>query len=410
MEKKIKMLVIPDDYTGVSKFRSVGPHVYIQEHYRDEFDIDIMYLNEIVQNPDLLGFFRQYDIVQFHKQLDNECKIMDMLKFLDIPTVLDIDDHYKLGQFHPMHYAAEREKWHESIVSHLRKADYITTTTNIFANELRKFNKNIKVFPNAIDPNEPQFQQTKSKSDRIRFGLICGSTHLHDIELFTQGIKSLPQEILDKIQFVLCGFDTEGIQTTIEADGTTHTRQMTPEESVWCTYEKLITDNYKLVTPSHKEFLTKYTANTDDPFENEVYRRFWTRDITRYATHYENVDVLLAPLKECDFNKVKSQLKVIEAGFTDTAIIAQDYGPYQIDLVNLLGKNNKINDDGNALLVDCNKNHKQWAKYIKYLVENPEMINKLKENLKKTVTKTYSLEEVCKNRVEFYKNIVKKRQ
>ena len=41
--KKIKMLVIPSDRTGVGKFRSVDPHVYIAEHYKDEFDIDVVY-------------------------------------------------------------------------------------------------------------------------------------------------------------------------------------------------------------------------------------------------------------------------------------------------------------------------------------------------------------------------------
>ena len=43
MSKKIKMLVIPSDRTGVGKFRSVAPHTYIQEHYGDEFDVDIVY-------------------------------------------------------------------------------------------------------------------------------------------------------------------------------------------------------------------------------------------------------------------------------------------------------------------------------------------------------------------------------
>ena len=36
MDKKIKMLVIPSDRTGVGKFRSVDPHVYIGEHYSDD--------------------------------------------------------------------------------------------------------------------------------------------------------------------------------------------------------------------------------------------------------------------------------------------------------------------------------------------------------------------------------------
>ena len=36
------------------------------------------------------------------------------------------------------------------------------------------------------------------------------------------------------------------------------------------------------------------------------------------------------------FNKVKSQLKVIEAGFHKKALIAQNFGPYQIDCINAI--------------------------------------------------------------------------
>ena len=66
--------------------------------------------------------------------------------------------------------------------------------------------------------------------------------------------------------------------------------------------------------------------------QNEPYRRVWTKPITSYASNYNLFDISLAPLKESTFNKVKSQLKVIEAGFHKKAIIAQDFGPYQIDM------------------------------------------------------------------------------
>ena len=67
---------------------------------------------------------------------------------------------------------------------------------------------------------------------------------------------------------------------------------------------------------------------------NKPYRRVWTQDITKYANNYNLFDVSLAPIEENVFNKVKSQLKVIEAGFHKKAIIAQNFGPYQIDIKN----------------------------------------------------------------------------
>ena len=403
MDKKIKMLVIPSDRTGVGKFRSVDPHVYIAEHYGDEFDVDIVYN---MPNGDLEAFLKQYDLIHIHKQLDKQCKIIDMIKFLGIPVIVDIDDHFKLGNDHPMSITAKKERWHEPIINHLKKADYVTTTTPIFADVIKQHNKNVKVFPNAINPEEKQYAVAKNpRTDKLRVGIICGSSHLKDLELLS-GIAT--QVNKDKVQFVLCGFDTRGTRTIYKDNGEVETRPIYPQESVWCDYEKIFTDNYRTISPEHKDFLMKYMAGVDDPFTNEPYRRMWTRNINDYATHYQNVDVLIAPLKENDFNKVKSELKEIECGFTHTAFIGQNFGAYTINLVPMIEKGGKINEEGTALLVDSSKNHKQWAKYINKLADDADMLKKLQDNLYNFVKDRYSLAEICKQRVEFYKSIVNK--
>ena len=404
MCKKIKMLVIPSDFTGVGKFRSVDPHVYIQEHYSDEFDIDIVH-NLPQENLD--KFLMQYDLIHIHKQLDRNCQIMDMINFLGIPVIIDVDDHFKLGEDHPMSLTAKKEKWHEPIINHLKKATYVTTTTPIFADVLKKYNKNVAIFPNAIDPKEKQFDVPKTpETDRLRVGIICGSSHLKDLELLNGIAKQIDK---DKIQFVLCGFDTRGNRTIYnQQTGEKTTRPILPEESVWCDYEKIFTDDYKNVSKEHLDFLKKYMSNVDDPFTNESYRRMWTRDITNYATHYANVDVLICPLKENEFNSVKSQLKFIECGFTNTAIIAQNFGPYTIDSIPMIEKGGKINENGNCLLVDSRKNHKDWAKYINKLANDRDMLHNLQNNLHDYITERYSLEAVCKDRVELYKKLVNK--
>lgn len=403
MDKKIKMLVIPSDRTGVGKFRSVDPHVYIAEHYVDEFDVDIVYN---MPNGDLEAFLKQYDLIHIHKQLDKQCKIIDMIKFLGIPVILDIDDHFKLGNDHPMSITAKKERWHEPIINHLKKADYVTTTTPIFADVIKQHNKNVKVFPNAINPEEKQYAVAKNpRTDKLRVGIICGSSHLKDLELLS-GIAT--QVNKDKVQFVLCGFDTRGTRTIYKGNGEVETRPIYPQESVWCDYEKIFTDNYRTISPEHKGFLMKYMAGVDDPFTNEPYRRMWTRHINDYATHYQNVDVLIAPLKENDFNKVKSELKEIECGFTHTAFIGQNFGAYTINLVPMIEKGGKINEEGTALLVDSSKNHKQWAKYINKLADDADMLKKLQDNLYNFVKDRYSLAEICRQRVEFYKSIVNK--
>jgi glycosyltransferase involved in cell wall biosynthesis len=401
---KIKMLVIPSDRSGCGYFRSVNPHQYIGEHYSDEFDVDIVYS---MPNGNLEDFLKQYDLIHIHKQLDKECKIMQMIKFLGIPVIIDVDDNFKLGDDHPMSLTAKKERWHEPIINHLKMADLVSTTTPIFAKELKKYNKNVAVFPNAIDPTVDQYALPKTPpTDRLRVGIICGSSHLKDLQLL-DGIAK--QVDLNKVQFVLCGFDTRGNRTIYnQQTGEKTTRPILPEESVWCDYEKIFTDNYNTISPEHKEFLMKYTPNVDDPFTNEPYRRMWTRDINKYATHYANVDVLIAPLKENGFNVVKSQLKETECGFTHTAFIGQNFGAYTIDLVPMIEKGGKINENGTALLVDTSKNHKQWAKYINKLADDREMLKKLQDNLAEFVKANYSIDKVCKDRVECYKKLVNK--
>lgn len=401
MDKKIKMLVIPSDRSGCGYFRSVQPHVFIAEHYSDLFDIDIRY--DFPQSEPLDKFLSQYDIIHIHKQLDKDCQTVNMAHFLGVKVIVDVDDHWSLGNDHPMSLTAKREKWAEPIIKHLKSADCVTTTTKIFANVIKKYNKNVEVFPNAINPNEEQFIPKPTESKRIRFGLICGSSHLKDLQLMQGFIKQLPKEYIDKIQIVLCGFDTNGNKTIYYTDtNRTEVRPIEPKESVWYDYEKIVTDNYNIVSEDQKKFLEMFVKDSEYPNSDTAYRRCWTKPIDKYATHYNNIDVLLVPLKENEFNKVKSQLKVIEAGFFHKAIIAQDFGAYQIDLKPMIEKGGKINEEGNALLVESSKNHKQWAKYIKWVVDNPQYLEKLQNNLYETVKDKYNVATIAKARAKKY--------
>ena len=158
------------------------------------------------------------------------------------------------------------------------------------------------------------------------------------------------------------------------------------------------------MTPEYKIHLEKFTQNPFEGEENENYLRVWTKPVTSYAKNYSKFDVSLAPIKPHIFNKVKSQLKVIEAGFYKKALIASNYGPYTIDLKHSLKNGEFV--DGNALLVDEVRNHSDWAKYIKKLVQNPNMAKDMGERLYEYVSQRYDLAIVTKTRSEFYKSLV----
>ena len=400
---KINVLVLPSDTSGVGRYRSVDPHIKLQNLYPEDFHVDIDYQPKIND----INYWKKYQIVHFHRsfgQIEQCPQLIKTLQSLGIIMIGDIDDYWLPTKEHPIHQLIIENQMHRKIVDNLRVCDYVTTTTEIFANEIRKINKNVIVLPNAIDPKEPQFNEPTLPSDKVRVGWLGGSSHLHDLKLL-EGMVSKLSPIQDKLQYYVCGFDIRGSVTEINKEtGERKQRPIKPEETVWVKYEQIFTDNYKIISPEYKLFLDNFKEEDYPTIKNENYVRVWTRPVDSYARNYSNFDISLAPIKNHMFNRMKSQLKVIEAGFYKKAIIASNIGPYTIDLKHAM-KNGEFTD-GNALLVDDARNHSDWAKYIKKLVQNPNMRIDMGERLYEHVSKNYSLDVVTKTRNEFYKSIV----
>lgn len=402
---KINVLVIPSDKTGVGKFRSVDPHVMLQNMYPDDFHIDIDYEPKVND----VNFWKKYQIVHIHRSVghdyDQVPPLIENLKSMGIIVIVDLDDYWLPTKEHPIHSIIVQNKIDQKIMSNLRVASYVTTTTRVFADEIRKLNKNVEVFPNAINPDEPQFKEPTLPSDRIRIGWLGGSSHLHDLMLL-DGMVSKNSEFNDKVQYVVCGFDLRGSVTEINKEtGEQKKRDIKPHETVWARYEEIFTNNYKIVDEKYKNFLLEFKQEEYESDTTIPYRRVWTLPVTSYAKNYSKFDISLAPIKNHIFNRVKSQLKVIEAGFYKKALIASKVGPYTIDLTHCLKDGNFV--DGNALLVDESRNHSDWNKYVKKLVQNPNMIEDMGNRLYETVKDTYHLKVVTKNRAEWYKTLVK---
>ena len=405
MSKKINVLVLPSDKTGVGKFRSVDPHVMLQNLYPDDFHVDIDYEPK-VNDP---NFWKNYQIVHVHRNVGNNYEqtpqLIKTLKNMGIVVIVDLDDYWLPTKEHPIHSIILQEKIHEKIIANIREASYVTTTTTLFADEIRKYNKNVIVLPNGINPDEPQFKEPTEKSDRIRIGWLGGSSHLHDLKLLDTFVSRNGSEINEKVQYVICGFDLRGTITEINKQtGQRTQRPIKPEETVWARYEEIFTNNYKITDQAYKDFLMKFKEEEYNPGYSLPYRRVWTKPVNTYAMNYSKFDISLAPIKNHIFNRVKSQLKVIEAGFYKKALIASNVGPYTIDLKHALNEGKFV--DGNALLVDETRNHGDWTKYVKKLIQNPNMITDLGERLYETVKDTYHLKTITKNRAEFYKTLV----
>ena len=405
---KLRILAVPSDNHGVGKYRILDPYKFIGNNFSEEVHTDIVF--DVEDNDD---FFLNYDAVVFHSFIhkapfERNIQRIEWLKSKGIKVIMDIDDMWAVDQRHPMYEQIKATKLPEKKVQMLRLVDYVTCTTEYFANVIKErlgLRTNVFVFPNAVDENEPQFKSNPIPSDRLRFGWLGGSSHLHDLDILKSGIHTIQNQFLDKTQFVLCGFDLRGQVSEINKQtGEIRKRDILPHETVWSQYEKIFTNDYKSLSPEYSKFLLTFK---DEKYsdENEPYRRRWTQEISRYANNYNYFDVSLAPLVESMFNGCKSQLKIIEAGFHKKPIIASETNPYTIDLINAVDEG-KFIDKGNALLVSPRKNHKQWAQHIKRLIENPNMIEDVGNRLYETVKDKYSLMKVSKDRVQFFKSIL----
>jgi len=406
---KVRVLAIPSDSHGVGKFRIIDPFTFIGDNHSSEVHVDIVF---DVPNDD--DYFKNYDIVVFHSFIhksshEENMKRISWLKSKGIKVVMDTDDFWRIDQRHPNYESFRKAELPKKRGEFIRSADYVTTTTPVYANTIKKLlgQKNVFVFPNAVDETDPQFKPNPIKSDKVRFGWLGGSSHLHDLELLRGGISQIQNQYKGTTQFVLCGFDLRGNMREInKLTGEVRERPIKPEETVWFKYEKIFTNDYKSLDSDYSNYLNSWSQT---PYPNDLdqpYVRRWTMDINKYATNYNYFDVSLAPLVKTEFNEQKSQLKVIEAGFHKKAIIATAENPYLLDVVNAW-EDGKFTDKGNGLLVQSSKNHKQWFQHMKKLVDNPNMIEDLGNRLYETVKDKYSLSTVSKNRVEFLKSIIK---
>jgi glycosyltransferase involved in cell wall biosynthesis len=404
---KINILVQPNDRAGSGKYRCVDPHVTLQNNNPQDFFVEI---NENVNfNDD--NYLKKFELFFFHRAPGGNylqgVEIIKKIKSFGGKVIIDLDDHWNLDPSHGLYQTSKKNDIPLHTINIIKEADLVTVSTHFLQKEVLKHNKKCVILANAINPNETQFKPIPSESDKLRFGWLGGSSHVKDIEL----LKSIPQKSNgcgDKMQIVLCGYDTRGVVRALNPQtGEMMERDMQPVETTWFMYEIFLTDHFKTIKDQeYVKHLMKFdsTLNYDD--KNMPYKRVWTKPINTYAKGYNEFDVALAPLNDSSFNKYKSQLKVIEAGFHKKAIIAQNYGPYTIDLVSAIEKGGGFNSKGNSLLVDSNKNHKQWVQHIKRLIDNPNLVEDLGEKLYEAVKDKYDINYVTKLRSEIYKTLI----
>lgn len=262
-------------------------------------------------NFDVLIFSRLLPII---KQQD----FIKELKKRGTYVICDIDDHWILN---PQHIAKKfSETFKRQSIEALVNSDEVWVTHNLLGEAVGRLNKNWHVIPNALDPNEQQWQPKTEYSNRI--GWSGGITHFHDLML-TDGCWSRPP--------IICGYQ---------------------KATEW----KRLADNFPAV----------YVE---------------AMDVYNYGQLYEQFDIAIAPLVDNKFNTYKSNLKILEAGMKGLPIFVSNQHPYTDDAKGIFKVDDWATAINTAEAMDEQEIQEAGNSLRKYVLDNYDL-NKVNERRK----------------------------
>jgi hypothetical protein len=354
----MKILVIIPSYpkiSGVDYHRLLQPHKRMSEMFIKE--VDMYQINEI--DSATIEFLQGFDLVVANRFISrvNGSNVIMKLKEANVPYVLDIDDDYRLPEWHILQQASKNDKHAEKILQALHYAKAITTTHEYLSGTLKyeASQPNCFEIPNAINPDEEQYKFAKRKLDVVKFGWSGSITHFEDVLLMHDGLLSLynQDQYKDKFQVVYGGFSMDDDTSRAIAG---------------------------VLSCKGKATVEQFATYPSQP-------------INDYAKFYDTIDVSLIPLRNNRFNRLKSNLKLIESGFKKKACIVSNVHPYEPMLKH--GKN--------CLVV---KHKNDWYKNMTKLIDSPNMIEDLSEQLYLDV-QVQHIDRIAEQRFEVYKTILK---
>jgi glycosyltransferase involved in cell wall biosynthesis len=330
-------VVIPHKFAGCGFYRQYQPHNHLAKQ-----GIDVLLGAGLYDEDD--QFVVEADIVHFHKGYI-DLNGIKAAKERGMITIGDFDDWWFLDTEHILYKNYLKDDTSKLLIEFLRAVDYVTVTTDLLAKEAAKFNPNVIVLPNAMDMNYPNCEVRRVKEDRFVFGYLGGTCHGKDVEML-RGLSNRTGEF-----FRLMGFDGS---------------------PVYKGYADILSDSGK--------------------------GRFdWLRmkNIWAYHQFYNCLDVSLVPLVDNKFNSLKSELKLIEAGFFKKGVIVSNVEPYR----------GLLRHKENCFVVN---KPTDWVKGVKWYAADHDRVRQTGEELYRTV-QPYGIDRVNEKRLKFYNDVLEKR-
>jgi glycosyltransferase involved in cell wall biosynthesis len=275
---------------------------------------------------------RQVDVVVFNRNISfrfNPSPIFATLKKAGVKIIMDLDDHWDISPGHPLYSYARKTNFAKCCIDQLKYSDYITCTHAHLKKQIVEIGipkEKVFICRNAIDPSEAQYNQEFKYGDKLMWQ--GSSTHAMDLEL----LKLIEQPI------TLCGYHYS---------------------------EEWFEMTSKIKKPLIKDHLP----------------------VSEYMNFYKGLGISLIPLKDNKFNKNKSELKMIEAGWAKKAVIVSDVHPYSL-----------LAEHGiNSFTA---KTPSDFKKYTDLLINTPSLQDELRGKLHEDILQRYLIDTPNERRLE----------
>jgi hypothetical protein len=374
---------------GVEYHRMMKPHYALSKVFPEVYPVDEQGRVKNFMMSDGIGeaaeeAVDQTDLVIFSRYIPEGSA--EYLNKKGVPFGLDLDDYWHLPEHHIAYEDYLNENKAEKTIRSIKDAHFVICTTEILAEKIKEFNPNVYVIPNGIDTTDPAWQPNKKESNRLRFGFTGGNTHHIDIGMIAPSVRKSLYDVkfCSHAQVLLAGYKPS--PQRFDENG-----KRIQEIGVEQYIENILTDNLQVLN-KYSKYKTEL-LNSESEQTNAPYRRKGIIPVNEFGFIYDEIDVCVAPLLDNEFNNCKSELKMLEAGFKDCAIMLHHVKPYTI-----------IATDKNSF--DLNK--KTFFEWARYLIKNPNLVADSKAQLRLDIEK-YELKHLSETRHKIYLKYGKKK-
>lgn len=266
------MVFCPNQADATSFYRGLGPLSKLKRQIRD---LNLAFVTDVnwatLRMADVVFFQRPYTAAHL--------KIIKMAKRLHRPVWVDYDDDlFRVPLDNPAHALYSDPEIQKSVAQSIAEADIVTVSTEHLRQKLLPLNKEIRVVPNALDPEI--LSPRRIRKDRPKLIMWRGSqTHMRDVYDYRDQIA---------------------LAAKAHPDWTWHFIGMTP----WF-LDGLIPDNRFMISPG--------------------------LDVMEYFEFIQKVQapVQIVPLANNSFNQSKSNIAWIEGSYAGSACVVPDWDEWK---------------------------------------------------------------------------------